>query len=502
MCNKTLRPFVYLLLAVSAIVTTGCTSFQSRQPVKVTLLHINDVYEIAPTNNGKSGGLARVATLRKQLLKQNPNTLTFIGGDFFSPSAMGTANIDGEPLAGKQMVDVLNALGLDYATFGNHEFDLKRAQFYQRMSESRFHWISGNVRDEHDKPFAKVNAHEMRVFKNQAGDKFKLGMFGITLNANQPDYVSYRDAIKSAGEQIEQLVHHSDFILALTHQAISDDERLANTYPATDLILGGHEHENYQRWRGNNTPILKADANARSVYVVNLSYNPGTGKTTISPRLVFIDDSMTEDPVVKSVVEQWTQKVFDAFREQGFEPTQVLATTTEPLDGLETSIRNHSTGLTRLIAQSMLQPYPKAELSIYNSGSIRIDDILPPGEITVYDIIRTLPFGGSVVLVEMKGSLLEKVLTQGLANAGSGGYLQWANTERVGETWQINSEAISDSRAYRVAIADFLLGGRESGLDYLTPDNPDLTVLKEGKNTDIRKLVADRLKSPGQAIRH
>jgi len=116
--------------------------------VRITLLHFNDIYEITPVSGGKEGGPARVAALRKDLLKKNPNTLTFLGGDLFSPSAMGTIKVDGERLAGKQMVDVLNRLGLDYATFGNHEFDLKKDPFYKRIGESKFTWISSNVYDE------------------------------------------------------------------------------------------------------------------------------------------------------------------------------------------------------------------------------------------------------------------------------------------------------------------------------------------------------------------
>lgn len=60
--------------------------------VKITLLHLNDVYEITPVSKAPpQGGLARVATLRKRLLKENPNTITILAGDLFSPSALGTA---------------------------------------------------------------------------------------------------------------------------------------------------------------------------------------------------------------------------------------------------------------------------------------------------------------------------------------------------------------------------------------------------------------------------
>ena len=109
--------------------------------VHMTFVHLNDVYEITPVSGGTEGGLARVATLRKQLLAQNPNTLTVLAGDLFSPSALGTAKVNDERLAGQQTVAVMNAIGLDFMTFGNHEFDLNEEQFLQRLSEIELHLV-------------------------------------------------------------------------------------------------------------------------------------------------------------------------------------------------------------------------------------------------------------------------------------------------------------------------------------------------------------------------
>ena len=138
-----------VLLAALAALAAGCATgrpgVDGDAVVEVTLLQINDVYEITPVEGGRSGGLARVATLRRRLLAENPDTFTLLAGDFVSPSALGTAKVDGETLAGKQMVSVLNALGLDVATFGNHEFDVKEAQLRERLAESKFRWTSANV---------------------------------------------------------------------------------------------------------------------------------------------------------------------------------------------------------------------------------------------------------------------------------------------------------------------------------------------------------------------
>src|SRR3954467_2526130 len=82
-----------------------------------TILHFNDIYEITPVEAGKAGGLARVARFRAALKRQHPELITTLGGDYVSPSAIGTARVNGERLAGRQMVAVLNIVGVDWATF-------------------------------------------------------------------------------------------------------------------------------------------------------------------------------------------------------------------------------------------------------------------------------------------------------------------------------------------------------------------------------------------------
>ncbi len=492
------KPLTLLLSVIIVFTVIACTTTPSSlvqdNRIHVTILHFNDIYEITPVSGGKEGGIARVATLRNQLLARNPNTITTLGGDLFSPSAIGTAYYDGDQLAGRQMVDVLNHFGLDYATFGNHEFDLKESQFRQRMKEVKFTWVSSNVFNNDSKPYDEVKQNIVIPITDQKRKKtFKIGLFGLTLPTNTPDYVLYTDPLITAGKQVEQLAGQADFIIALTHQTIDDDVMLLQTYPQVGLLLGGHDHINFQRWRGNFTPLLKGDANVRSVYVIDLYFDPTTEKTEIKPRFVPINESLAENSAVKTVVDQWVKIAFDAFHKQGFEAEDVVTTTTVALDGLESNVEGGQTNLTRLIAKSMLTPYPEAELSIYNSGLIRIDDILPPGKITVYDIIRVLPFGGNVQLATIKGSLLKKILKQGLKNKDTGGYLQSTGNQLDSGIWYINDHPINPDKIYKIAINDFLASGRERGLEYLKPDNPDFAIINQGQAVDIRQLVIDAL---------
>ena len=159
-------------------------------PAAVTILHFNDVYEIEPVEGGHAGGLARVAAFRAGLTNA-PALLTTLGGDYLSPSAIGTARVDGEPLAGRQMVDVLNAVGVDWATFGNHEFDVSEAAFRQRMAEQKFKIVSSNVTDANGSPFEGTVTIGRRARDARGGRDLRIGLIGLTIDANKKPWVKY-----------------------------------------------------------------------------------------------------------------------------------------------------------------------------------------------------------------------------------------------------------------------------------------------------------------------
>lgn len=494
------RAFLFSTALLVASLATGCASTQATQGraaaaagpvVEFNILQINDVYEIGPVEGGKSGGLARVATIRKRLLAENPNTFTVLAGDFLSPSALGTAKVNGQSLAGQQMVAVLNALGLDLVTFGNHEFDLKEDQLLARLSESRFRWTSANATRASGGAFPNVTPHAVLTAQGRGG-AIRIGVVGVVLDSNPAGYVTYADPLATFRQEVESLRGQADVIVGLTHLNFAEDQALAESVPEVDLILGGHEHENTRAFRGSDfTPILKADANVRTVYVHRLAYDTARRSLAVDSRLVIVTDEIPEDPEVARVVSEWEEKGFAGFRQQGFEPDERVAVTTVALDGREASVRNRATGLTDLIARAFLAEAEGAELAVYNSGSIRIDDVLPAGPITQYDVIRILPFGGKVQTADIRGSLLARALEQGLGSKGSGAFLQTANVGGGAGSWTVGGQPLDPNRTYRVAISDFLATGKEQGMDFLKP-GPDLTIVKD--NRDQRMAVIDQLR--------
>lgn len=487
----------YALLVV-LLFGVGCRATRPPGPaptadsvVTVTILHFNDVYEITPV--GGAGGLARVATLRRQLQAEHPNLLTVLAGDFFSPSALGTARVAGERLDGRQMVAVLNEVGVDIATFGNHEFDLPAASFYQRLAESRFGWVSTNVSDSLGRPFPGTSRHRILPF-HTGRHTVRVGLLAVTLDSNRKPYVRYADPVAAIREHLHALRDSADVWVALTHLGIEQDIALAEAVPELDLLLGGHEHENIRMLRGEDfTPIVKADANVRSVYVHTLRFNPVTAALTLDSRFVPITDALPEDPAVKAEAARWVELAYAGFREQGFDPNAVVATSNLALDGRESVVRNRSNTLTDLIARAYLAEGAGAEVAVFNGGSIRIDDVLLPGAITQYDVIRLLPFGGPVVTVSMSGRLLARVLDQGLANRGTGGYLHTAHVARDSTRWRIRGAVLEPERRYVVALPDFLTTGQERGLGFLKLDaQPEMVLV--ARHRDVRLALIKTLK--------
>src|ERR1044072_8260601 len=123
-----------LLIATALFATASCRTtrpgygLKDDGKIEVTFVQVNDVYEIAPLGGGKEGGMARVATLKKQYQKDNRNTFLVIAGDFLSPSVYNRLVYEGKRIRGAQMVDAMNAAGMDFAVFGNHEFDINESE--------------------------------------------------------------------------------------------------------------------------------------------------------------------------------------------------------------------------------------------------------------------------------------------------------------------------------------------------------------------------------------
>jgi 5'-nucleotidase len=483
----TLAAIAALLVVSGALIWS-----QSSAPAVVTVAHINDVHEVDATDAGARGGLARVATAIDELRRSSAPLVVTLGGDFLSPSAIGIARIDGEPIAGRHAVSVLNMLGVQWATLGNHEFDIPEASFRARLDEARFKIVSSNVTDAAGKPFPGVPTSAVHTV-TAGGRTVSLGLIGLTIDFNRRPWVRYEPPIEAARRAIDALRGRADAIVALTHQSLAADQALVAAVPEIDLVLGGHEHENWLVRRGPRfTPIVKADANGKSIGVVTLTFGAAGSRPAVETRLRQMDERVAKASRVQAEIDRWQEIGFAAFRRDGFDPTAVVATVPEALDGRETTVRNRSGNLTDLITEAMAREAGTG-IAILNGGSIRVDDVLGPGQLTQYDVIRILPFGGKVLRATIDGALLAMVLDAGLQNQGAGGYLHWRGISRDNNTWVVQGTPLDPAAQYDVALPEFLLTGGESRMKFLTRDHPQVRKVEERR--DVRQALIDELRA-------
>jgi len=479
------EPEITLVLAESVEEVTGpCDD----NVVDFVVLQLNDVYDATPVEGGRRGGIARVATLRRELEAENPNLISVMIGDFLAPSVIGSTTGDG----GQHMIEALNAMRLDYATIGNHEFDVGHSELVARIGESDFKWVCSNVSDGEGKPFPGVVRNELVEFSNKDGGTARIALLGVCLEMVKKPWIKYKNPIESAREQVSFFKGKADVVLAMTHLKIAEDMELGAAVPRLDVLMGGHEHEAATAIVGDDfTPIFKADSNARSACIHRFRFDLNTGVSKLYTELRDIDEKLENEPVTQAVVEKWQKMTFDTLRAQGSEPTEVVGQAKELLDGREAEVRNRPTNLTQLITETFLAEQEEADAVIYGAGMIRIDGMIPPGDVTFYDIVRIFPINGALSLLDMPGANVRALLDMGEAGKGTGGYVQLANVTREDDTWKIGGEPVVDGRSYKILFQSLPAA-------YLAyPPFKGTTKILDTR--DVRAILADRFRRDAKA---
>lgn len=198
-------------------------------------------------------------------------------------------------------------------------------------------------------------------------------------------------------------------------------------------------------------------------------------------------------------MQRWQGKVNGILEEMGFNPQQKVMTTTEPLICTEALIRTQPTNFGQLACESMQQAFPSADVCIINSGAMRLDDNLS-GTIIEYDILRTFPYGGPTVSMDIPGKDLNNILNIGLIeNQGEGGYFQIKGVSGEKDKWLIKGTPLDANKTYQVVLLEFVAQGKEARLGMLsnfTYEKPaQLTISQQSVPNDIRSIVIAYMQS-------
>ena len=426
-----------------------------RATAPLTLLQLNDVYSTVPVDG--AGGLARVATLKRNLAAAGRTPFLVLAGDFLSSSVASTV------FKGEQMIAALNAAGLDLATLGNHEFDFGVDLLVQRMGEARWQWVVSNVVDiSTGKPIGGAAPYVVRTF-----GPLKVGFIGLCLTTEATGRETLRrvqliNPLVAAARYLPVLKKERvDVIVALTHLTFAEDQALAQRFPQIDVIVGGHEHFPITVTE-NRTLISKAGSDARFVARIDVNRRRA-GSVERHFELVPITAALPDDSRTADVVNSYEARM-------GPELDVVVASTRVPLDGVAARIRTSETNLGNLVADAM-RANTDAEIAIVNSGGVRGDRVHNPGPLTRRALVEIQPFGNVICKVAVPGRIVLDVLNHGVAQlpASAGRFPQVSGLtmkvdvnrpagDRVRDV-RVNGQPLDPGRSYTMAIPDFIFNG-------------------------------------------
>ncbi|MBI5109921.1 MAG: bifunctional metallophosphatase/5'-nucleotidase [Rhodocyclales bacterium] len=455
---------VYLRRCALALFLSGLAALGLAQGraavVEIGIVHVNDIYQIAPVDaKAPRGGLARLAGLVETLRRAHPATLFVFGGDTLSPG------IESGIFKGAQMMRAWNAMRLDFAVPGNHEFDFGPEVARERFAESRFPWLAANLVAE--PPLPMVRASELRTVGG-----VRLGFVGLitpqTVTLSKPGPRIRFDALVDVArrEAAALRAQGAEAVVALTHNDLAEDREIAAS-GAVDLILGGHEHHLITEM-GGRTPIFKAGSDARDALHVRLRFaREGAGHRLLGLRwdILPVDGRWPEDAGVKAVAEDVERQVGARLGERIGETAVALDARGETLRRGESNIANFAVDAVRAALG--------ADIALLNAGGFRSDNILGPGPITRRDVLALLPFQNPLLLLSITGAQLRDALEHGLdrriVNGQSGALPHVSGLRIVYDPTRTrgqriieltaNGQPLPDDARYRLATSNYLAGG-------------------------------------------
>jgi len=501
---------------VLALAAAGCAT-APREPVTLNLVAINDFHgNLEPSKYtwtnaaGKSETLQAggIATLSGALAawRQEDQDLLFIGaGDLIGASPALSSMWADEP-----SIEAMNMMGLRMSSVGNHEFDQGRKELLRQQhggcdsprpnkacklapdfKGARFTYLAANVLDKATgKPF-------MPAYRIETVKGIKVGVVGVVLQGTASvavssaiaglDFIGEAEAINRALPQMR--AEGAQVILALVHEGGRTDESpqqqdckgltggvvdiVKQLDPAIRLVITGHSHQGYL-CKVDGRVVTQADAAGHLLSRIALKVDPASGAIAdIDVRNVVMDPSkFTADPAVSAYLAGVKER-----------SRALLARPLGKLGSAVVARKSNDAGeapLGNLIADAIVAATRAqgVQIGFMNTGGIRKDLETSDGQVATFGNAQAvLPFGNTLVVMDLSGAQLRRVLEQqwDRPNASGATILQvsqgfsyrWDAKRPVGSrvvpgSLKLNGVAVEDGKTYRVVANNFLAEGGDN----------------------------------------
>ena len=452
----------------------GDYAYEPGEIVPLTVLHHNDSHGRL-LKSGTTPGYSQLVTLINQERAHNPDrTLLVSSGDniqgdstmyYFKSAGLGYAS-DGTPLPPEMSINPLikafNAVGYDAWTLGNHEFNFGRDVF-ATLSQADFPVLQANVSD--------TGAYGLSTVPVEPYTETTVGPEGIDVailgigNHRVPSYelpsniagLTFSDPVQTGRDLAPGLQATNDVVIALTHIGFTEnpasievdtnvDTYFAGQVSGVDAVIGGHSHTRPDTGFGpyrylpafvagpDGEPVLVTQAYRYNTFLgeVVLGLLPdGSGGYEVASsagRAIPVTSATVEDPTIVGLVQPY-QTMITAYNDT------LIGSTTAPIDTLQAYTQETNGANLQADASVWKLASEGIDVDVHLSGAMTNSRIAAsattatPYQLKVSDMFTAMPYENSLVVMEMNGPQLKRVLERAYRNyyfykyvPGYGGY--------------------------------------------------------------------------------
>ncbi|MGD9604685.1 MAG: 5'-nucleotidase C-terminal domain-containing protein [Bacilli bacterium] len=438
---------IYLIkyTQTKTIITVNVLGDESENVINI--FSLNDFHGAVFLDDDEAG-LSRIG---KYLLEQKTNypnqTVIISAGDMFQGSAVSSLT------RGDVVVDVMNAIGFDAMTIGNHEFD------WGVSGITRF--IDGNTTN-NEAQFPFLGANIFQISQNDLADwaqpytvvtkgNLKIGIIGMLGESQTEDilasvvsdyiFTNKMDAIRKYAK-ILRTEEDCDLVIASVHDDTTNiNSQIANLTGdyRVDAVINGHTHHYYSgeeaRLTGSPLPYVQSGDNGRFIGKITLFLDPITKQVTdVSVENIRTETFCTEEsPLINEIINQYPEEIALANEVLGTAGQNIYRE--EATTWAATAIAKHGLG----------------QVGVINSGGIRSGafPIYEDNLVTFGNIFKMMPFENLVITLNLTGQQLFYLFNSGLRFS--------SNVDIVNHT--IDGVAIVSDQNYKVVTMDFVFEG-------------------------------------------
>lgn len=443
-------------------------------PITLGILHTNDTHSYLDQFAQRAHLVASLRARYAHSLLLGAGDL-FVGGPYF------------QLFGGQAEIALLNQLGYDAVTFGNHEFDLGPRFLATYLDQARFPFISSNL-DFRPEPVLAGYADRIRPFAlYRLGPGVSLAVLAATTletlgNSSPGDLIDFQDPQMALERAIGQArrAGASHFVL-LSHLGYEADLALAEVLPDFAAIVGGHTHtETAQPTQVGQTLVVQAGDYGRLLGEMGLTLYPGGGHQLAHYQLHDLVHYQQVAPEMAADLGGWQAQV-------AARASQVVGQTAVYLDGSRDHLTHDHTNLSVLVCQAYAavahQRGWAPDFSLINGRGVRAS--LDVGPVTYQEALAVLSFGCRLWVFEVSGADLIQALAQGHYPRVVAADGQTYTEHRLPD--------LDPTHTYQLVTNDFLARGRD-GYDGLSKHR----LVDDGLGLDLTALIAQL--APAHAV--